>query len=80
MLGADGFQNGSASRDGREEQSSGIPTGKERESGQRRTMAPASDADSNRMSLVSTKDARPLEDEAHLEISLESPSTDPDIV
>ena len=41
------------------------------------TMAPASDADSNRMSLVSARDARLLEDEAHLDMSLESPSTSP---
>ena len=79
-LGAGRFQDGSASRDGSEEQSSGYGRGKERAGGQRRTTAAASDAESNRMSLLSARDARPLEDEAHLEMRLKSPSTSPDIM
>ena len=71
------WQDCSASRDGAEEQSSGYGRGKERADGQRRTTAVAYDADSSRISLESTSEARPLEQLASPKCSLESPRQPP---
>ena len=72
-LRAGGSQGGSTSRRSAEEGSGRIASRKERGGGQQRTKSAASDADSNRKSLISATLANALEHQVHIERSLGVP-------